>query len=236
MRRSLLMLSTVLVGSIVAWAGARLDSPRAQLLPPSAIANSWTGPGPNAQPSAHRTGRSRRAIPLVDHDVLPGTSAPATNPFALPTVKPVQLAIRGYRNASAALAAPSIGLALPGLGSDTQPYNPADVQVAVGAGRVVEVTNAAYKIWTTQGAPVKTDTLGSFFSTTTVDRRSDSISDPRVVYDSLASRWFVLAMNVGRQETDIAVSSAPDPSGGWWIYTMPSAGCPEQPRRLMPRG
>lgn len=72
--------------------------------------------------------------------------------------------------------------------------------------------------------------LGSFFTTTADDRRSDNMSDPRLVFDANSGRWFIVAFDVSRTETDLGVSTSADPTKSWQIYTLPAAGCPDQPR------
>lgn len=41
---------------------------------------------------------------------------------------------------------------------------------------------------------------------------------------------FFVAFDVSRSETELAVSTSSDPTRSWWIYSLPAAGCPDQPR------
>jgi hypothetical protein len=111
--------------------------------------------------------------------------------------------------------------------------SPPDVQVGVSPTAVVEMVNTAVVFWRRNGnqlASPQVRTLESFISTASVDRRNDHVSDPRVFFDSVTGRWFALAFDVTRGETDLAISQTSEPTGSWVIWTFRSTGCPDQPR------
>src|SRR5438445_671725 len=59
--------------------------------------------------------------------------------------------------------------------------------------------------------------LGTFFGFT-----AGSGTDPRVVYDAAAGRFYAAyeGLPAGGDETDLAVSDNSDPTGGWTIYDI----------------
>jgi hypothetical protein len=61
---------------------------------------------------------------------------------------------------------------------------------------------------------------------------TDDLSDPQIAWDQLSGRWITVAMDLSHDATDVAVSNAADPLGGWVSYTFPfgSTLCPDQPR------
>jgi hypothetical protein len=135
---------------------------------------------------------------------------------------------------SRAATVPSVGFSQQGIsrGFASGAWDPADVSLAVGPMYVGEAVNASVGWWRI-GAGFSTTgvtPLASFFTTSAVDRRSDNMSDPRLLYDASSGRWFFVAFDVSRTETDLAVSTNTDPTQPWLIYTLPAAGCPDQPR------
>jgi hypothetical protein len=133
---------------------------------------------------------------------------------------------------SATKTVPAVGFSQEGIdegssGSET----PADVSLAVGRTYLGEAVNAAAAFWRIGAgySAASIRSLGDFFSTTSTNRHSDFMSDPRVTYDSTSDRWFFVAFDVTRGETDLAVSLSDDPTQSWFIYEFPAAGCPDQP-------
>jgi len=102
---------------------------------------------------------------------------------------------------------------------------PPDVQVAAGPSYVVEMVNLEGEIFTKQGVSNKTFTLSSFFLS-----GSDSISDPKILFDLSSNRWFASLVDISVRSVVVAVSSTSDPTGIWTIYRL-SAGSflPDQP-------
>lgn len=102
---------------------------------------------------------------------------------------------------------------------------PPDVQVAAGPAHIVEMVNLEGEIFSKTGVSNKTFTLSSFFSS-----GSDSISDPKVLFDASSSRWFSSLLDISTDSVLVAISSTSDPTGNWTIYHL-SAGAfiPDQP-------
>jgi hypothetical protein len=106
-------------------------------------------------------------------------------------------------------------------------YEPPDVQVAAGAGYVVEMVNLAERIWRTDATsqPIVTRTLASFFGSA-----DDRLTDPRIAFDAASGRWFASISNVERNSVMLAVSATSDPTGAWSVTSYQSGGCADQPR------
>jgi hypothetical protein len=118
-----------------------------------------------------------------------------------------------------------------GLDSRQLPgVNPADVQVAVGNGMVVQTVNSSIAVWTTDGRLLRSQPLSQFFSGSGVDRSKDAMTDPRVLWDDVSGRFFAVVFDITRLELTVGVSTSADPLGAWTIYSLPSSGCPDQPR------
>jgi hypothetical protein len=113
--------------------------------------------------------------------------------------------------------------------SDAGGFAPPDVQVAAGPGFVVEMVNLAVEVWRTSSGssvPVSTRALSSLFGSGTHD-----LTDPRVLYDTAAGRWFASISDLDASAVLLAVSAADDPTGTWRVYSFDAAGsCADQPR------
>ena len=107
--------------------------------------------------------------------------------------------------------------------SSTDGLRPPDTHGAVGTTHFVQVTNSHIDMWTrqpTQALPLaKSVTLATFFGYTT-----ETLFDPRVVYDSTWNRWIVTADAFAESSTVqrffIAVSTTADPTGSFFIYNL----------------
>jgi hypothetical protein len=102
-------------------------------------------------------------------------------------------------------------------------YVPPDTQVAVDLTHVFEAVNLEGQIFSKGGTSLKTFSLYSFFNIPT----SDSITDPRVLYDATSDRWFVITSTFGPSSAygwNLAVSTTSDPTGTWYIYNYPTVG------------
>ena len=102
---------------------------------------------------------------------------------------------------------------------------PPDVQIATGPSRIVEMVNLEGEIFTKQGVFNQTFSLSAFFRT-----GSDSISDPKVLFDAGSGRWFASLVDITTNSVRLGVSSTNDPAGQWVFYSL-SAGSvlPDQP-------
>ena len=99
--------------------------------------------------------------------------------------------------------------------SSTEGLRPPDTHVAAGTTHIVEVTNSHIDMYTKGTVPpplAKSVTLATFFGYTT-----ETLFDPRVVYDSTWNRWIVTADAFAESSTVqrffIAVSTTADPTG-----------------------
>ncbi len=98
-------------------------------------------------------------------------------------------------------------------------WRPPDTHGAVGPDHFVEITNSHYDVYRkSDGARVKSVSLASFFGYTT-----ESLFDPRCVYDSVENRWIVAAEAFQESSTVqrqfIAISKTTDPTGKFYIYS-----------------
>ena len=102
---------------------------------------------------------------------------------------------------------------------------PPDVQFATGPNHVVEMVNFEGEIFSKQGVTNKTFALSSLFGT-----GSDSISDPKVLFDASSRRWFTSLTDISLNRIFIGVSSSGDPTGTWVLYALSTgSNLPDQP-------
>jgi len=103
---------------------------------------------------------------------------------------------------------------------------PPDTSLAVNKDYVVETTNLAISIWKKNGQFVDLKSLRLFFNTTT---NSDGLTDPRIIYDDDAKRWFVILQDKINNLILVAVSTNDNPTDSYDFYQFPFNGCPDQP-------
>ncbi|MGH7862975.1 MAG: hypothetical protein ACREOS_12140, partial [Candidatus Dormibacteraceae bacterium] len=90
-----------------------------------------------------------------------------------------------------------------------------------GPNYLVEAVNSSMSIWTKDGALVSAQDLNLFFLVLS----GYGFSDPRVLYDSITSRWLLsgFAFNpAGDSVAYLALSASPDPTGAWYEYKIAS--------------
>jgi len=100
---------------------------------------------------------------------------------------------------------------------------PPDPNGAVNWAYIVEAVNLALGIYARGGGLVSRTGLNTFFNTT------DSLSDPRVFFDSTWNRWVLTVIPVPAATTStpaeyFAVSTTANPTGGWWRYRITFGG------------
>ncbi len=101
---------------------------------------------------------------------------------------------------------------------------PPDVELATGPNHVVENVNTEEEIWAKNGTVINSFSLSSFYST------SDTISDPRILFDAISGRWFSSILDITANSVWLAVSATSDPTSLWTIYDVSFGGdCPDQP-------
>jgi hypothetical protein len=105
------------------------------------------------------------------------------------------------------------------------PCVPPDVQIAAGQNQVMEMVNVEGEIFTKQGVSNQTFSLSTFFHTGT-----DSISDPKVLFDAPSGRWFTSLVDITANTVTLGVSSTSDATGLWVFYSIGAGGnLPDQP-------
>jgi hypothetical protein len=109
-------------------------------------------------------------------------------------------------------------------------FEPPDVQVAAGAGWVVEMANVAERVWRTGGGAAPQVVLTQPLATLYHTGRDEDLTDPRVEYDAPTGRFFATVSDVAASSVLLAVSQSSDPTGAWSVYAFRASGCPDQPR------
>jgi hypothetical protein len=107
----------------------------------------------------------------------------------------------------------SVGTVFEGLnGSESGGFIPPDTILAVGPDHIVEGTNVAIRITDKAGNNLSTQFLSDFFAPLGVP----SAGDPYVVYDEIASRWYVISID-GFEINNLllAVSNDSNPLNGF---------------------
>ncbi len=125
-------------------------------------------------------------------------------------------------------AGPSILTSFIGLRkSESGGFIPPDTQVAAGPNHIFEVVNTEGRILNKDGSALPTPfdvpfSLNAFFGLSP----STFLTDPRIRFDPLSSRWFVsAATDEDTQGTwRLAVSASDDPTAGFTIYTVTIIG------------
>ncbi len=172
-------------------------------------------------------------IPLRDYPtVVPGNgidgiriipnnmrTAPKTNPDALP-LGPDPLA-----QVDAPFRAPQEILQnFDGINLNEGGAIPPDPTGAAGPNHYVHAVNLVIKIFDKTGnLLVGPTTLGSFLG------NGSSNGDPIVMYDQLADRFFVSQFQTSNDALIVGVSTTPDPTGTYNVYSFPLNAFPDYP-------
>ncbi|MEZ0579657.1 carboxypeptidase regulatory-like domain-containing protein [Nocardioides sp. MH1] len=109
---------------------------------------------------------------------------------------------------------------------------PPDSNIAVGPHHVVEMVNAALRVWDKAGAPLTGPTKPSdLFSSLPAGNlcRTHNDGDPQVLYDQLADRWLISQFAFVSEFSPpyhqcVAVSRSGDPTGGYYAYDFVMPG------------
>ena len=207
------------------------------------------GNGPLIAPAAVMTAspQIRTAADMRAAAAAQALAASGSLPPFLPTVSAAQYAAQKAAAAAAAprgrapaeVLAPSVlaptlqFINFEGLGPPTS-LAPSDSHGAVGHIQYVEVVNTTIRVYTkgnpavSQPTVVTTSTLQAFFGT------SETLFDPRAIYDPNWQRWIVLATRHSTSVSDpsaffeLAVSQTNDASGSWCIAQIGLGGTPGQ--------
>jgi hypothetical protein len=113
---------------------------------------------------------------------------------------------------------------------------PPDPWVAAGPDHIVQAVNTTFRISKRSGAVLETVDMFDFFGLGEFyEPHANQVAyyDPRVIYDSLHSRWIAIQTSfdcftddqaqVGYGYIDLAISSGPDPTAVWDILSIPFA-------------
>ncbi|MBF6567578.1 MAG: hypothetical protein IVW54_01730 [Candidatus Binataceae bacterium] len=235
--RSLLVLALIIV-STYAWCPARSAEsatidivvqpvPRTELTaPPSHGLNSRSVmPRHFANPALIRQQKellaSTRTKPSSEHG---GHGKPTPSPTPTPTSTPTPAPPVPISQTGTSPTAVNLTGAFVGTG-DTL-YEPPDTQIAAGLNgsttELLEAVNLTGQVFSTSGTLLTTLNLSQL----TIDPSTDSVSDPRVLYDAVSQRWLILLITFSPTTDsgwDLAVSQTSDPSGGYNLYTISTA-------------
>ena len=103
--------------------------------------------------------------------------------------------------------------------SASEGLRPPDTHGAIGANHFVQVTNSHIDMWGRGGSLAKSVTLATFFGYFT-----ETLFDPRVVYDATWKRWIVTADAFAESSTVqrffIAVSKTSNPTGQFFVQNL----------------
>jgi hypothetical protein len=105
--------------------------------------------------------------------------------------------VTGSGGVLAALTKPStvaLSTNFDGLNADNNPstISPPDTTVAVGPNHVIEATNLALRITDMAGNNLLTEQLSTLFA----PLGTSYLTDPQVVYDDIANRWYVAILDI----------------------------------------
>lgn len=132
--------------------------------------------------------------------------------------------ISGQENITAPaepLAPPTFqGIGFEGVNQTTAGgWRPPDTHGAIGKTHFVEVTNSHIDVYLRDGTLVRSNPLASFFGYFT-----QTLFDPRCIYDSTWNRWVITAEAFSESPTIqyqfIAISLTSDPEGSFYIYKI----------------
>jgi hypothetical protein len=151
----------------------------------------------------------------------------------IPNSRPVTSAEVGedgaLQDGASLMVSTTPGLNVLGLGNGfpgfTVQYAPPDTNAAVGATQVAETVNVSFAVFdkATGSIAAGPTALNSFWSTVDPSHcgLSGNLSDPVVLYDRMAGRWFIEVITVSSPfKFCVAVSSTSDATGTYHLYTF----------------
>jgi len=101
---------------------------------------------------------------------------------------------------------------------------PPDPSGAVGPNHYVHAVNLVVEIYDKTGVTLAGPTsLGAFLG------NGSSNGDPIILYDQLADRFFVSQFQVSNNAFIVGVSTTPDPTGTYNVYSFPQSSFPDYP-------
>src|SRR5205085_3968727 len=99
-------------------------------------------------------------------------------------------------------------------------HTPPDPNMAVGPNHVMVVVNSLLAIYSKTGTQITKSSLQSWFDNVCP---SCSVFDPRIAYDSGASRWIMIGLytdSTSQSKILVSISQTADPTGSWWNYSL----------------
>jgi hypothetical protein len=148
------------------------------------------------------------------------TPKPSPSPSSSPTSTPSPAPISQGVTSPAPITAEFAGMNL----YDGGGYVPPDTTLGAGGSFVLEAVNAMGAVYDTSG-----NLLVNLATTAcTTDSSIDSVSDPRVEFDSLSGRWFISTMTfapIGDASWNLLFSSGDDPTtANWYCLIVSTSG------------
>ena len=195
------LLAVAVIAVLTATALSSLTAGVPRLLPPGLSAPSDRVAGPSALAGGARATQASASV-------LPPMAAPSSSSDPGPVTLDGGWAGLNYSSSCTAVCLP------------------ADPDVATGNGYLFEVTNTAYRVWTTNGTLVLNASLSSLFGS-----GHDTLTAPQVRYDITTLRWFASVDDLSKGQILYAGSLSSDPAGTWNVqhFAPPGPDVPTQP-------
>jgi hypothetical protein len=89
---------------------------------------------------------------------------------------------------------------------------PPDSNATIGPNDILETVNLEFAVYNKSGTLLYRTSLNNFLGTT------ESLSDPRAVYDPTWNRWEFSLLEENTPGLWLVYSQSSDPLGGWWFY------------------
>lgn len=89
---------------------------------------------------------------------------------------------------------------------------PPDSNATIGPNDILETVNLEFAVYDKSGNLLYRTSLNNFLGTT------ESLSDPRAVYDPTWNRWEFSLLDENTPGLWLVYSASSDPLGGWWFY------------------
>jgi PKD repeat protein len=128
----------------------------------------------------------------------------------------------------------SLGVNLDGMPGVT---SPADPSLDVGPNHVIQMINgtggSTFKIWDKSGNVIQNSTIfDNFMNSASLNGNPGwgGAGDPIVIYDQRADRWLLTEFSSSGNNLYVAVSTAADPTGSYYTYTINMPSFPDYPK------
>jgi PKD repeat protein len=128
----------------------------------------------------------------------------------------------------------SLGVNLDGMPGVT---SPADPSLDVGPNHVIQMINgtggSTFKIWDKSGNVIQNSTtFDNFMNSASLNGNPGwgGAGDPIVIYDQRADRWLLTEFSSSGNNLYVAVSTAADPTGSYYTYTINMPSFPDYPK------